>query len=431
METPVNTLNRILIRNLIRPSSNCTAWVAGFVGVSGQPTSFYVLQGNGTFGPAATVTRIPFHKVSGGMDVQVPDVVNTGNNRLVFAVTPPGAPPPTYPISGYTAYPFPFPGRPGECPPGPYDIFEFGPNAQYDVSAVDSFGLNLSFTVEGDPNTYGVVPALTRKNIHTAYSDFTKTDAYGPAFKNLLYTGPTAPGFPPIVDEQFSAIVSPKDWLAIFPSDELSTYWKTTVDTVFTDGNRLDLFLNAATVGNYTGSCDGSRYVLSNGSLQVTIPRKDFEGDQPFRQAVPPRAQTQMTHQEYAVYGQIEAAMFQAFSRGVILDGVIKKGASVPANYSSSAWTNTANWFTNHPNQYDGSPSVYDAYAKFMHDGRYKGQSIFGKNPANVFGMAYGFSLDENPNVGQAWPASLNVPSKPVATVGSGTKVILTIGPWS
>lgn len=57
--------------------------------------------------------------------------------------------------------------------------------------------------------------------------------------------------------------------------------------------------------------------------------------------------------------------------------------------------------------------------------------TIFGKNSDGDFAMAYGFSLDENPNVGSAvWPNSKNVPAKTPGNVGSGETVTLTMGPW-
>ncbi len=57
-------------------------------------------------------------------------------------------------------------------------------------------------------------------------------------------------------------------------------------------------------------------------------------------------------------------------------------------------------------------------------------QNIFGLNSSKKFGMAYGFSLDENPNLNQSWKADDNVPSKPLNNIGSGQDVTLTIGPW-
>jgi hypothetical protein len=437
--TTLNSIN-VLDKSGLDPT-RYTVWVAGFMQDAANAKNFYVLQANGSFAETAGATKVPFRNVDKGLTIQVPDVTNSGNNRLVFTVTTAGTTPQDYPINGYTAYPFP--GVPGACPPGPYDIFEFGPNAQYDVSAVDSFGINLSFTVSGDSSTYGVKPSVTRQQVGSAFGLFTQNDPYGTAFAQLLYTSPVGTGYPEQIEGQFSAIVSPKDWLAIHPdASGLDGYWKTSVDAFFEKGNQLNFYLNGATVGTYAGTSDGTKYELTGPkNLEITIPKSDFAGNQPFVQAVRAKNSNE-TDAEYAAFGQIEAAIFEAFSRGVALDGVVAAGSSIPKNYSSDAWTNTANWFTDHKNSYNGQPSVYDVYAKFFHyssvQGAVGGVTIFGENPNGAFGMAYGFSLDENPNVGStslgipssAWPDGDNVPSKTPGNVGSGQTVTLTVGPW-
>jgi len=438
----LSTLNPI---NVVNQSgldpTKYTVWVAGFMQDATNPKDFYILQADGSFAEPAGATQVPFRNVNNGLTIQVPDVPNSGNNRLVFTVTTAGTSPQDYPINGYTAYPFP--GVPGVCPPGPYDIFEFGPNAQYDVSAVDSFGINLSFTVSEDSSTYGVKPLVTRQQVGSAFGLFTGNDPYGTAFAQLLYTSPVGAGYPEQIEGQFSAIVSPKDWLAIYPNASwLNGYWTDTVDSFFENGNQLNFYLNGATVGTYAGTSDGTQYELTGpNNLEITIPKSDFAGNQPFIQAVRGQSSGE-TDQEYAAFGQIEAAIFEALSRGVALDGVVKAGSPISTSYSSDAWTNTANWFTDHPNKYDGQPSVYDVYAKFFHyssvQGTVGGSTIFGESSNGAFGMAYGFSLDENPNVGStslgippgAWPDSENVPSKTPGNVGSGQTVTLTIGPW-
>ncbi|WP_445946283.1 hypothetical protein [Shewanella sp.] len=435
-------LNKITVKNdsMLDPTKY-TVWVAGFIQ---QPSGYRFLQSDGSFG-LPTTGAAEFINVNDGLTLYVPNVSNMGNNRLVFTVTDinSAAPAALSPITGYTAYPFP--GVPGVCPPGPYDIFEFGPNAQYDVSAVDSFGLNLSFTVAGDPLTYGPVTSVTRAQIGEAFISFMHKDPLGSkGFAQLLYTSPTGDGYPDVIADQFSAIVAPKDWLAIYPAASgLSGYWEETIKAFFTAGNQLSLYLNAATVGNYSGKCDGTKYTLTGPvttdapkGLKIVIPAADFSGNQGFVQAVR-GINPGETPAEYAAFGQIEAAIFEAISRGVLLDGVIAAGTKIADNYTSKAWTNLANWYTNHPNAYNGLPSVYDAYAKFMHYGTTStgigsNNHIFGLNAANSFGMAYGFSLDENPNVGElgSWPAQDNVPSKPIYNIGAGKNVTLTIGKW-
>ncbi|OKH89574.1 beta-1,3-glucanase family protein [Thalassospira sp. TSL5-1] len=434
----MKTLNTISIVNKsgLDPSEY-TFWVAGYI--TSAPGSVMVLGENGKFSAPSSGSLVPYVKVPGGsgnsLVVDVPDTSSTGNNRLVFLVLPTGTVPAAYNmVTPYAAYPFPAPTSVN--PPGPYDIFEFGPNAQYDVSAVDCFGLNLSFTVSGDGLVYGVRPDVTRGAIGDAFATFTSSHPKAKGFEPLLYTSPTGTGYPVVVDGQFSAIVSPKCWLAIHPkADGLAGYWEDTVAAFFKKGNQMNLALNAATVGTYAGTCDGTKYVLNGpDNLTIEIPRKDFEGNQPFIQAVRGK-KTQESAKEYAAFGQLEAAMFQAFSRGVALDGVKPKGPVIDAGYTSKAWLKTENWFTDHANAYNGQPSVYDFYAKFLHysdeHGKLGGKTIFGPNGSKKFGMAYGFSLDENPNVGDAtWPSDENVPSKKEKYVGKNMDVTLTIGPW-
>lgn len=492
-----------------------TIWVAGFMADATDGQKYQILDSDGNFAKAKKVTTAAFIAVNDGLKISVPDVTNSGNNRLVFTVTEGTTAPADYPLDGYTAYPFNnAPGK-GYAPPGPYDIFEFGPNAQYDVSAVDSFGINLSFTVDQSETVYGVKTSVSRAQIQEAFTDFVASEkTHGAGFKQLLYTSPATAGYPPLVNGQFSAIVSPKDWLAIYPDAKgLQGYWTDTIADFFTTGNQLNFYLNGATVGNYSGTSDGTKYTLNGpGGITVLIPKSDFDGNQPFIQAVrgmqtqadgtatvasgavtgievknaganytlpptititPPAnggvtatavavvengAVTQVkitnggsnydeaptvtfsveTPADYAAFGQIAAAIFESLSRGVALDGVVKAGTAIAANYSSDAWTNTQNWYTDHKNAYNDKASVYDVYAKFFHTAQVNKATIFGENTGGDYGMAYGFSLDENPNVGstalgiptKAWPDSMNVPAKTPGTVGSGQTVTLTIGPW-
>lgn len=416
-------LNTITLKNITAlDTSKYTVWVAGFIQ---QPDLYLYLNTDGNF----TADAGNYVNINNGLTVNVPNVTNLGNNRLVFLVTESTTTPAALsPSTGYTAYPFN--AAPGVCPPGPYDIFEFGPNAQYDVSAVDSFGLNLSFTVTNDDLVYGAVPAISRPEIAKAFDTFTGSDPLGSAFAQLLYTSPTGTGYPDSILGQFSAIVSPKDWLAVNPNASgLNGYWNNTINDFFTTGNQLNLYLNAATVGNYSGTSDGKQFTLNGpGGLTVTIPASDFAGNQGFMQAV--RGINPGENQnEYDAFSQIEAAIFQAISRGVLLDGVVAEGGTISDNYTSTAWTDIQNWFTNHNNAYNQNPSVYDAYAKFFHCATNNGGIIMGQNSAQTLGMAYGFSLDENPNVG-SWSAGNNVPSKTNYSVGSGQDVTLTIGRW-
>lgn len=449
----MSTLNTITVLNQTGlDTTKHTVWVAGFMQQtdSNKKTVYWSLNPDGSF--SAGTGSSAFININSGLTISVPDVTNLGNNRLVFTVTNGSTPADLSPITGYTAYPFP--GAPGVCPPGPYDIFEFGPNAQYDVSAVDSFGLNLSFTVTSDTLTYGAVTTFTRKQIGDAFTAFVKSDSPGCGFEQLLFTSLTGKGYPDLIDGQFSAIVAPKDWLAIYPTATgLSGYWDDTIDAFFANGNELSIDLNAATVGTYAGSCDGTRYKLTGpipagekAALEIIIPASDFKvANAGFIQAV--RGQDpKESDVAYAAFNQIEAAIFEAISRGVALDGVwpnqkekisekkTGKKHPIPANYSSDAWVDYSNWFTKHTNAYNDKPSVYDVYAKFFHYGKITAGSnaaanIFGVNTGGTFGMAYGFSLDESPNVG-TWSTKNNVPAKTAYNVGLNQNVTLVVGKW-
>lgn len=424
-----------ILNNSGLDTTKYTVWVAGFI--NGGGSVFYTLQSNGSFSTTANSTTAPFCNANEGLTIIVPDLQNYGNNRLIFLVTPRGTTPPPYPILvPYTAYPFN--NTPSVCPPGLYDIFEFAPtqsskpdvSAGYDVTAVDGFGLNLSFTVDGS-TTYGPVPTVSRLDIGRAFLLFIVNEGqFAAPFSQLLYYIPSGAGYPPQIDSQFAAIVAPKNWLAIYPDAiGLSGYWDETVNDFFQAGNQLNFYLNAATVGTYTGRCDGDQYTLTGPAGTITIPKSDFQGNQCFVQVV--RGQNPgESDAVYQAFNQIEAAIFEAFSRGVALDGVIPQGQNQSSTYSSDAWTNTANWYANHPNTYNGKQSVYDVYAKFLHcssaNGTTNGNTIFGKNSGGTFGMAYGFSIDENPNVGSTWPTSQNVPAEDFVT--SGQTVTITIG---
>lgn len=450
----MSTLNKITVSNSSNlDPANYTIWVAGFIqqmktvtdaktNKQVQEPTYMALQSDGSFALSSS-GNAPFMNIDKGIVVNVPDVTNYGNNRLVFTVTNAGSKSPSdlSSITGYTAYPFP--GIPGVAPSGPYDIFEFGPNAQYDVSAVDSFGINLSFTVKNDPLTYGAVTSFSRAEIGSAFTSFMASDPLGSkGFAQLLYTNPTTAGYPDVIKNQFSAIIAPKDWLAIYPSATgLNGYWKDTIDACFKAENQLNFYLNAANVGSYSGTSDGTKFTLS-GPLSAPkadqqtyiIPKSDFDGNQGFIQAVRPKKADE-TAEVYGTFGQIEAALFEAISRGVLLDGVVPEGQSIADDYSSDAWIKISNWYTTHKNSYNNVESRYDAYAKFMHNATItpkigKPQNIFGLNSGKTFGMAYGFSLDESPNVSKNWKLENNVPSKPEGNIGSGQDVNLVIGPW-
>jgi hypothetical protein len=395
--------------------SNVTSTSFQYTTASGlQPSS----------GGTATDQSAPYYAVTSFPKITLNTATN-GDDRLVFAVSL--NKPLVYPYKvGYTAYPFPSPAvNLGSPPPGPYDIFEFGLDAQADFSNVDSFGLNLSFT--GDPTfpnvTYGTETGYARNQIGAAYTKFTTTDPEGADFKELLYSNPQGANYPPLVDGEYSAIVSPKDWLALNASDPLASYYQASLSAFFTAGNQLSIDLGG--LGTYTGSFTGTytgapgsgtfmltRSALGNGPMTETLatyyPAGTGVGDSNlptptafnstfvFTQGLPVLSDS--------TQGLLYDALLEAFERGVALDGVFKSGAMVTPGQSSAAWNNTKDWYTDHKNAYNDLPSLYDVYSKFLHystingtDFRNGGTPISGFNDAKLFGQAYGFSLDENP----------------------------------
>jgi hypothetical protein len=398
----------------------------------------YPLQADGTFATEAS-PAVPFYEVaslSGGVSL---DTVTNGNDRLVFVAAPV---PPTatssqtpwgnYPISA-------LPQNTATVPPGPFGIMEFGYDAQFNTSYVDSFGLNWSFVDDAAPSVvYGVRPTIERSTIQSAYGTFTgKTgDPLGGPFNQLLWTSTTTP-VPAVVDGQFTAIVSPKDWLSITPSSPtpeftaLQNYWTDTVKEFFKDGNQLNISLNGTA---YAGTASGDSYTLQPGS--VVIAKADYAGTAIFAQPQPDNS---------SVAGQLKDAVFEAFSRGVSLDGVWKAGrpGSPTAGYSSDAWTAYANWYKPGPTTYDPSISrTYDVYAKFFHYATSEGKDfrdpaggkpMLGLNGKGWFAMAYGFSLDESPSVntagGNTWPTDASVNGG--TNIGPGGSITVTFGPWA
>lgn len=391
----------------------------------------YPLQADGTFA-ASPGPSVPFHDVAtlaGGVSF---NQTTNGNDRFVFVVSPtqPAATSSTAPWQNYPVTTLP--ANTSTVPPGPFGILEFGYDAQFNTSYVDSFGLNWSFVDDAAPGVvYGVKPTVTRQQMQTAYSTFTTNDPLGAPFKQLLWTSTTAP-VPAVVEGQFTAIVSPKDWLTqANPPANLQNYWTDTVNAFFSPGNRLSIDFNGST---YAGVADASgNYTLTGG---ISIPKSLYAGTNVF---------SQLQTDNSPVAGQIKDNVFEAFSRGVALDGVWKAGrpGSPSAGYSSTAWTTVANWYKPGPTTYDTSINrTYDVYAKFFHyatsDGKdfrtvTGGEPMLGLNPAQSFAMAYGFSLDESPSVNTAgkgtWPATANVNGG--TTINGGDSITVTFGPWT
>jgi len=90
-----STLNLI---NVVNQSgldpAKYTVWVAGFMKDASDASKWRILQADGSFSNAAPAATAPFVSANGGLSIQVPDVTNSGTNRLVFTVTTAGTTPP-------------------------------------------------------------------------------------------------------------------------------------------------------------------------------------------------------------------------------------------------------------------------------------------------------------------------------------------------
>ena len=416
-------------------SSVAQAYVAGWI--NGSSGSFQVLQADGTFG-GASPTSVPFYAVSTIPQVTL-DVATNGNDQLLFVVAP-TAPTALEVVNlapkKYTQYPYPV--TPGVAAPGPFDIFEFGLDAQDDVSAVSGFGLNLSFSVgSGAGQQFGVASTVTRQAIGTAFTAFVaneaKSLASAKAFAELLYDGAIgvagAPA-PPAIDGQFFAISDPNDMLNAMTSnysqstdDALATYWDSTLTAFFATGNYLSINLssNPLAPNIYSGQCTGGAgaeaYSLSNGTNTYSFANPlnanplGFAGAQyVFQQA--------FTTGPAPDQGLLQDNIWQALCRGVAQQGV--SGVSITNGESTTAWNDAANWYQ--------PGNVSHVYAKFLHysDAAGNDSRTSGQPPIFIANAAYGFSEDENPDGPYSGP---NVPSKS-ATVPDGSTVTITVGPW-
>lgn len=256
-------------------SAQGSVWVAGWIN-GGDASSFKELQSGGSFAPPASATQLPFNAIADVATITLNETTN-GNNRLLFVVAP--QQPDALTVSGaapieYAQYPYA--AEPGKsvCPPGPYDVFEFGMDAAFNLTAVSGFGLNLRFSAT-DPASgtlchYGVGETITRAQIATAYKAFianeTKSNATAADFAELLYSQPLSVTsyIPPKICGEFFALCDPNDMLAaksgnyVTPTtDPLHTYWDQVLASFFKEGNQISINLSAnPTAPNiYSGSC--------------------------------------------------------------------------------------------------------------------------------------------------------------------------------
>jgi|GEM_PF-4297738 len=432
-------------------SAQGSVWVAGWIN-GGDASSFKALQSGGSFAPPVKATQLPFNAISDVTTITLDEATN-GNNRLLFVVAP--QQPDALSVSGaapigYAQYPYAAEPGSSVCPPGPFDVFEFGMDAAFNLTAVSGFGLNLRFSAT-DPASgtlyhYGVRETITRAQIATAYKAFIANEAASNTaagdFAELLYTQPL-PGtsyFPPKICGEFFALCDPNDMLAaksgnyVNPtSDPLHTYWDQVLDSFFNEGNQISINLSAnPTAPNiYSGSCAPATnpltqyktqaFQLSNGTQTVIIYKPEpglqsvqYVFQQAFGELTPAGSAGDA--------GLVQDTIWEALCRGVALSGV--QPADPPSvqkpGFSTTAWNQAETWYQ--------AGCTCHVYAKFLHCSDADGgdSRITGKPPIFQGGQAYGFSMDESPLGPYSGP---NVPSKTPFNISSGT-VTLALGPW-
>ena len=452
------------INNNTNLNSPINTWIAGWIN-GGSSKKFQVLHQDGSFAAPNTPATVPFLALPVGdgalaitysqSQVDSNSTFN-GNNRLVFVVSP------TQPADlttssnnpvQFTAYPWANTPGAGLEAPGPFDIFEFGMNAQDDLSSVNGFGLNLSFSVEVAGTTYqfGANQTLFRSEIGDAFALFIAKEAKSlpsaSAYASLLYTAklpfppPGAnPPAPPLVAGQFFAICDPNDQLAAetnnyttATSDPLASYWDDTLAKFFTAGNHLSINLSAnPTATNiYSGMCAETdkglpTYSLSNGSNTYTFPLPQASGT-----SAPGLAGAQYVFQQAfgtltpshssGDAGLLQDSIWEALCRGVAIAGVSK--IEISNGESTATWNDPSKWYQ------EGTPC--HLYGKFLHYGTKNGTDcrVDTSAPSIMVGnSAYAFSMDENPlgpyNGGE-------VPSKTPANAPDGSTITIDIGPWA
>ncbi|WP_299144208.1 hypothetical protein [uncultured Tateyamaria sp.] len=462
----MNTIT-ITLKDLSKlPETDGAIYVAGWI--NGGSSGFKTMNDKGKFVPlGSTDTKLKFHKLSNIEAVTLSESTN-GNDRLLFTATP------TTPsglsllknkagvyddVQMYTQSPYS--AAPGVAPEGPYDVFEFGMNAAFDLSAVNGFALNLRFAVpeNGDQpaQEFGVHGKVSRAQVGTAFTSFLTNQSGVPgadAFGDLLYDGPMSGSTytPPMIGGQYFSIADPNDYLAAITGNYvndttsgLKTYWTSTLQKFFVAGNTLAISIPVSENPNniYSGSCitytnpttktDMLAYRLVNstgdrtyyyfnplGADPITAPN-DLQGAQyVFQQAFTNTLTPGIVGVSEAQL--VQDAIWEAICRGVVLDGTFVAGEiSEDPQFSTTAWNNPETWY--------GDKKVSHLFAKFLHCSDVDGNDYrsAGTDPIMIGGAAYGFSMDEAPMGAYSGP---QVPSKTTYNIGSGT-VAVAIGPWS
>ena len=413
-----------------------TTYVAGWINANGVKHKFQVLQPDGTFG--APGASIPFYPVTSVPTVTLSQATG-GGNQLLFVVSP--TPPTALNILNngpqkFAQYPYgPSAGNPAA--PGPFDIVEFGMEAQVDVSAVSGFGLNIRLSVADKMGQrYGVNGQVSRKQVGTAYKAFIHREKLvNPAahsFSDLYYDNPLIPTWaaPPKVGGQYFAISDPNDTLGALTGNfqnptthKLATYWDDTLTKFFANGNWLSVNLSNDAVPNiYSGQCSGGTYTLGNGTNTYKFPNPLNANPHRFAGAY------YVFGQAYGPYtpsgsggdaGALQDNIWMALCRGVALDGVSK--SQIGKGESTVKWNDWKKWY--------GTGSTCDLYAKFLHYSDVNGgdSRTTRQPPIFIDNAAYGFGEDENPSGPYPGPT---VPSKS-PDVPDGSTVNVHIGRWA
>lgn len=243
---------------------------------------------------------------------------------------------------------------------------------------------------------------------------------------------------PPLADGQFVAITAPKDWLGnqvpspaktppgLASQDPLATFWDETIENFFQSGNSLSIYLGKdKTRPNpiYSGSSDGTKFTLSNGSNTVHV-SKPVGGSLANAMYVWSQADAPSGDA-----GLLQDQIWQALCRGVALDGV--SATAVTNGESSTAWNKSTKWYTQHTSTaFPVFESVYDPYSKFLHYSTLQG-TVDTTATTSIFlhNAAYGFGEDENP-IGNPYSGPL-VPSKLDGTVYDDSSVTISLAPWT
>ncbi len=394
-----------------------------------------------TFMAMSSVPSIALSTATNGNERLVFTVAPTQPTPLpIYAASPPVAtPPPVAPTGDIPAYavmqfpPPPYGNQPGPSPSGPFDFFEFGYNAAADVSAVNGFGLNLSFSCAGE--SYGAAPSISRATIASAYQSFIANEgASAAAYGELLTNGALGSSYvPPTVNGEFFAIADPSDMLiakqaaGLLGTNPLSSYWDSTLKAFFAVNSYLSIDLSGNGTNVYTGQCtmqalngvSTAAYTLTNGTNTYTF----YQPPSGLQSALYVFQQAFSQYQEGGSGGDagvLQMNIWEALCRGVALAGVGNK--STPSGFSTAAWNDATKWYA--------AASTCNYYAKFLHCSTTKGtDSRIGSNGSPIFlnGAAYGFSADENPNGTYSGP---NVPSKTQGNVQPGATIAITLGPW-